>query len=102
MEGTNELSDGQLKCRHYREHAVGRNSADVPVLRPALQRCELLSHIPMRQVRGIWHTSHAPRIHRILNTHLYKYMYASLVCVQQREESEKTEGLIGSISVLPE
>lgn len=43
------------------------------------------------------------RIHRILNTHLYKYMYASLVCVQQGERvGKKTEGLIGSISVLRE
>lgn len=50
-------SDGRFRCRqrHYREHAVGRNSADISVLHSAPQRRELRPQIPMRQVPGIWH-----------------------------------------------
>lgn len=87
MEARNELSDGQLRCRHYREHAFGRNSADVPVLRPALQRRELWSHIPTRQVRGIWHTSHVPSYTQ--NTKYPPVQIHVLVCVQQGERVGK-------------
>lgn len=44
----NEKCHCRLWCRHYREHAVGRNSADISVLHSALQRRELWSHTPMR------------------------------------------------------
>lgn len=75
---------------------LGRNSADISVLHSALQRCELWSHIPMRQVRGIWHARRASHSGGILNTHchLYNYMYASTVCVQQggRERKRNREG----------
>lgn len=62
--------DGGLRCRHHREHAVGRNTADNSVLHCALRRRELWSHIPapVKQVRGIWHTSSASRTRWILNT----------------------------------
>lgn len=90
----NEWTDGRLGCRHYRERAVGRNSADISVLHSALRRRELWSHIPVRQVRGIWHTRRASRYTqntKYLPSPVQKHVCVYCTCAAKRKREEKKQ-----------